>query len=263
MDIYSFEDVINQIENSLDGNIDIGDLAKKSGLSVYEFRRIFSFVAKIPVGEYIRKRRMSQAALRLTQGEISVEDAALIYGYDSVSSFLRSFKEFHGATVQEILRGDKNTKLLSKISCDIVTSGGCDIEYSIISDTAFKINGFCGKSDITDTECCEKVWEDFYKSPIPDSLSSDVIYAAYFNGGDCVSVCIGERAEGTDIAPSKWACFKRHGTEDDEVNYFYNQILAGFLASCAFKRNEALPNLEIYPADMDGDFEWEIRIPII
>jgi AraC family transcriptional regulator len=87
MDIYSFEDVINQIESNLDGNIDIGDLAKKSGLSVYEFRRIFSFVAKIPVGEYIRKRRMSQAALRLINGEISVEDDAAIYGYDSVSSF--------------------------------------------------------------------------------------------------------------------------------------------------------------------------------
>lgn len=56
-----FNEIVAYIEAHLDMAIDIGLLARKCGLSVYEFRRIFSFAAGIPVNEYIRKRRLSRA----------------------------------------------------------------------------------------------------------------------------------------------------------------------------------------------------------
>ena len=36
-------------------------LAQKMSLSLYEFRRIFSFMVGCPISEYIRKRRLSLA----------------------------------------------------------------------------------------------------------------------------------------------------------------------------------------------------------
>lgn len=39
--LYYFEDIINEIEKNLSGEIDISKLAARANMSVYEFRRIF------------------------------------------------------------------------------------------------------------------------------------------------------------------------------------------------------------------------------
>ena len=85
--IYFFEDIIEEIENNLTTEINISSLAKKANMSVYEFRRIFTFVAKIPINEYIRKRRLSLAAIELSQEKSNVTKVAIKCGYDTASSF--------------------------------------------------------------------------------------------------------------------------------------------------------------------------------
>lgn len=63
--IDNFNSVIEYIEENLTEDIDISAMAKKAKMSIYEFRRVFSFVAGIPISEYIRKRRLSRAASEL------------------------------------------------------------------------------------------------------------------------------------------------------------------------------------------------------
>ena len=67
MVMYSFKDIIDDIERNLDKKIDVSVLASKAGMSVYEFRRIFTFVAGIYFAEYVRKRRLSVSALELNE----------------------------------------------------------------------------------------------------------------------------------------------------------------------------------------------------
>ncbi len=55
-------DVIATIEESLTRPIRYESLSRAVGCSVYEFSRIFSFMAGISLSEYIRRRRLSQAA---------------------------------------------------------------------------------------------------------------------------------------------------------------------------------------------------------
>lgn len=50
------------IENHLDDEIDFGEVAKIAYCSVYQFQRFFSFIAEIPLFEYIRRRRLMLAA---------------------------------------------------------------------------------------------------------------------------------------------------------------------------------------------------------
>lgn len=111
--INSFNKIIKYIEENLSSEIDIGYLAKESGLSVYEFRRVFSFAAGLPIGEYIRKRRMSRAAEDIINEDISVTELAGRYGYDVPSSFSRAFKEFHGGSPNEIKERRKNKYVYS------------------------------------------------------------------------------------------------------------------------------------------------------
>ena len=66
--------VMRHIENNLTEPIQTEALSKIVGCSVYEFSRIFSFMAGISVSEYIRRRRLTQAVFDLQDsGEKIIE----------------------------------------------------------------------------------------------------------------------------------------------------------------------------------------------
>ena len=50
-------DALAYLEENLDGEIDLSVAAQKACCSVYHFQRIFSYMAEVPLSEYIRKRR--------------------------------------------------------------------------------------------------------------------------------------------------------------------------------------------------------------
>ncbi len=264
-----FEDVIEEIEQNITSDIDIEALAKKMNMSVYEFRRIFTFVAKIPLGEYIRKRRLSLAAAEMYRSDKGLTYFSSKYGYDSPSSFTRAFKEFHSVSPSEVLRGNSNFQLLTKISAKLIVTGCTDVSYSMTEEEAFTVSGMSCNSDISDSECCEGAWNAFYDWEGAKEIAQKQaeIYAVYSGDKNSVRCLIGMRGgdypDKTEIPKSLWACFKIKGTDDAAVNAFYNQILGQYLASGGVRKNEDLPNIEVFPVDMStDDFEWEIRIPI-
>lgn len=266
---YLFEDIIAEIEKGLCENTDISRLAGMAGMSVYEFRRVFTFVAGIPLGEYIRKRRLSVAAAELAAGGISVTNAAIKYGYDNPSSFSRAFKAYHGISPAELCENGGDIKLLSRISVDITLAGGNDVSYNIIRDSAFDVCGIKGISSISDTECCEEVWEIYNRSPYALATPTDGhIYAVYGNAQSSVNCCIGFRGNipadaKVHIHESVWICFKMNTIDDGAVNKFYKDILMQLFSEGMYQRDNTLPNIEVYPADMENEgFEWEIRIPV-
>lgn len=53
------------------------------------------------IAEYIRRRRLTQAALELQNSNTKIIDVALKYGYDSPVSFSRVFANIQGITPNE------------------------------------------------------------------------------------------------------------------------------------------------------------------
>ena len=267
--MYCFKDIIDEVENNITSEIDVKELAKKANMSIYEFRRIFTFVAGISIGEYIRKRKLSLSALELYEKKNNVTEISRKYGYDSPSSFSRAFKEFHGISPKEVLDGNNQFKLLTKISSEIITTGGMDVSYSIFKKDKFSVSGFFAHSDMTDTECCEDVWDKFYKSSLSEKIckKSDKIYAVYENGVDYVNCYLGitgdDYSDKICLPASEWVSFKLNRTEDTYVNEFYRNILNQWFSSVGYEKNIDIPNVEVFPSDMSEDnFEWEIWIPI-
>jgi len=86
---------LDYIENNLACDIDYCAAAKIMNCSEWEFRRIFSFLAQIPLSEYIRRRRLVMAAIDIKKGE-KIIDVAIRYGYESQAAFSRAFSRFHG-----------------------------------------------------------------------------------------------------------------------------------------------------------------------
>ncbi|MFD2387044.1 helix-turn-helix domain-containing protein [Enterococcus rivorum] len=88
---------IDYIEDHLTDDIDISEAAKIAYCSTYHFQRMFSYLAGVPLAEYIRRRRATLAAFDLQQGG-KVLDISIKYGYESPTSLhglLKIFIKLH------------------------------------------------------------------------------------------------------------------------------------------------------------------------
>lgn len=91
-----FTELINYIEANLDADIEPKKMAQILCVNEYTMYRIFTFLTGMTLTEYIRKRRLSMAAIELQNSDIKIIDLAIKYGYENSESFSRSFYKFHG-----------------------------------------------------------------------------------------------------------------------------------------------------------------------
>ncbi|MCW0307111.1 helix-turn-helix domain-containing protein [Pantoea ananatis] len=84
-------DLILWIEKNLDNNINIDSVAKKSGYSKWHLQRLFSRHNGISLASYIRKRKLSEAALLLKMTKMPIIDIAERYDFSSQQAFTRAF----------------------------------------------------------------------------------------------------------------------------------------------------------------------------
>ena len=61
-------EAIRYIEDNLTGNIEYDRLGRIACCSAYHFQRMFTYIAGMPLSEYIRRRKMSLAAVDLQGG---------------------------------------------------------------------------------------------------------------------------------------------------------------------------------------------------
>lgn len=60
---------INYIEEHITEEIDYEQVAKVACCSTYHFQRMFAYMVNVPLSEYIRRRRISLAAVDLQDGK--------------------------------------------------------------------------------------------------------------------------------------------------------------------------------------------------
>lgn len=90
--IKPFNDTIDYIERVLNDEIDEKQVAYLSGYSFAMFSRLFSILTDMTLSEYIRNRRLSEAAILLRETDKKIIDIAMNYGYESPDSFTTAFK---------------------------------------------------------------------------------------------------------------------------------------------------------------------------
>ena len=90
--------VLDYIEENLDGEIDDFKIASLFASPQGMFQRVFTNITDMTLSEYIRKRRLSQAAIDITKTSDKIIDVAIKYGYNSAAAFSSAFKKHHGVT---------------------------------------------------------------------------------------------------------------------------------------------------------------------
>lgn len=137
----NLSNAIEYIEDNLDKEISYEEAARIACCSTYYFRRLFSYVAGVSLSEYIRKRRMSQAAFELQRTDKKVLDVALKYGYTSPTSFNRAFQSVHGITPAVAKNKGSTLNAYPPIRFSVKITGGNVMSYRIEETGVIRIVG--------------------------------------------------------------------------------------------------------------------------
>ena len=148
---------IQYIENHITDDISIDEISSHANSSSSHFQFLFHLVLGIPIGEYIRNRRLSLAAQDLLKPNIRIIDAAMRYQYDTQESFSKAFTRFHGVSPSKARQG--NVKIFNPLYIDITIKGGFDMPRKIIDN--FYWNDIDDKKDgkLTNAERYNRIVE--------------------------------------------------------------------------------------------------------
>ena len=197
----SIRTAIDYMEEHLTDNISAQDVADQVYLSSFFLQRGFSLMTGYGIGEYIRNRRLYQAALDLKETDDKVIDIAYAYCYETPESFTKAFSRFHGITPSQALDGAPVRTFLP-LTVKLQVQGGDQMNCKITTMFPFKVIGFQKVFD-NDTAYQEipKFWIDdigegkfrylvagkYAGGEVPEGM---VVYE--FSGGDwAVFDCIG------------------------------------------------------------------------
>ena len=122
---------MDYIEDNIREDIDLEAIAKVTPYSAFHFGRLFGYVADVSLSEYIRRRKMTLAAIELQNTNIKVIDVAVKYGYDSADSFARAFSKLHNVTPSQARNKGTVLKAYPKLIFHISMTGDVEMNYKI------------------------------------------------------------------------------------------------------------------------------------
>ncbi len=134
-------EVIDYIENNLNGEIDMSKAAKIAGCPIATLQRTFSIVCDISISEYIRRRRLTLAAFELQYTDIKVVDIAVKAGYESPEAFTRAFNTIHGVSPTAARDAGVMLRAYPRFSFHVTLKGDAPINYRIELKEAFTVYG--------------------------------------------------------------------------------------------------------------------------
>ncbi len=275
---------IDFIEANITEDIDLNLVARKACCSVYHFLRTFSFLAEIPLSEYIRRRKLTLAAFDLFDGE-KVVDVASKYGYSSPEAFARAFKGLHGITPMAARNTNTSLKAYPKLSFHLTLGGDGEIDYRITQKNAYEVCGIATDIPILQEKTNAVItsfWEDNIDNGVIGQFHRDIgleynicLNAALFNyrkSAFSYMICYempSSRAPGgysvLSVPSYTWAVFstpEHTGKENTEIiRNMRRRIFMEWFPTSGYIHAGG-PEFEMFHRD-NNKFVVEIWVPII
>lgn len=283
--VSSFSKAINYIEDHLLEDINASDVADNVYISPFYFQKAFDIYTGYSVAEYIRSRRLYQAAIELKSTDISIIDAAIKYGYDTQESFTKAFKKFHGVTPLEAKKRYTKIKIFQPLHINISIVGGDNMDYKIEKLNGLKFIGFQKiiKSDEGYQEC-PKFWDEVNEKYFENNESKEISkvvkecsvgeYAICYDAdGKTFKYMIGGLYDGREVPEgmticelpeSLWAKFKSFGPLPGALQSLNTMIWQEWIPNNPQYELAYNADIEWYPSDkvMDENYECAIWLPI-
>lgn len=286
MDIITqMNQAIEYIEEHLEERMEMSEISKAAFLSSYHFQRIFHVLTGFTVAEYIRNRRLTLAALKLTDPTYTVTEVALQYGYESTDAFTKAFQRLHGVTPSSVKRGDVKIKAFSKLSLQVNITGKEELDYRIVKEDGYDMIGIdmqTASSDQVEDEIaafCDQVWEDGSHHSLNEFLGFPIMHMLdgvhfdytedknrrYLLGWKMPDKEVPKEYRIIHIPSNDWAVFEAHAdmSEKNAINELWKRIYVEWFPSADFEQS-AGPCIEKFEWEDEAYFKYkcEVWIPV-
>ncbi len=268
---------MNYIEEHLAGEIDYEQLGRIACCSSYHFQRMFTHMAGVTLAEYIRRRKMSLAAVDLQGGNEKIIDVAEKYGYHSPTAFNRAFQTFHGITPSAVKSEGVSVKSFPPIVFKIAVKGAAEMNYRIETKDALRIIGVSAplhREIEKNFTIVPQMWQTaavngtiqrlagMMDTPIKGLLGvsacNDEEEWKYFIAVSSTQAS-GEFEEYT-IPASTWAIFPGTGT-NQSIQELEQSIITEWLPTSGYEYANAL-DIEVYLNPDPQNAQYEVWIPV-
>jgi AraC family transcriptional regulator len=283
---------LDYLERHLKDDIDLGAAAAEANCSAFHFMRMFEMVTGIGVAEYVRRRRLSLAALELASGRTQgsadrILDIALDCGYESPDAFARAFKREFGCTPSEAREPGLILHSYSKLAFTVALKGDTAMEYRIEKGKALRLCGFSLRTSGVNGTSFKEIPE-FWNQLMRDGRYAALCTAAAGSSVGMCGVCHScddasgeftysvaiETAASLDSLPkgcvelfvpaSTWAKFTSRGPLSKSFQPLIKRIYAEWLPASG-REHAGTPEIEFYPDSPDmeaADYWCEYWIPL-
>ena len=275
--VHRLNQSIRYIEEHLTDEIDYGQLARIACCSTYHYQRMFTYMAGITLGEYIRRRKMSLAAADLQGGDERIIDIAEKYGYSSPTAFNRAFQSFHGIAPSAVKEEGVSVKSFSPIVFKIAVKGATEMDYRIETKGAFRIIGISAPLDReieNNFTVVPGMWQEASVNGTVQKLAgmmdtppmgllgvsacNDEEQWKYFIAVSSTKTS-GEFEEYT-VPASTWAIFSGTGT-NRSIQELEQRIITEWLPASGYEYANA-PDIEVYLNPDPQNAQYEVWIPV-
>ncbi|HBE05007.1 MAG TPA: AraC family transcriptional regulator [Firmicutes bacterium] len=268
-------DVIDYIEANLDSEISYDIIAEISACSIYNFQRMFSYIANKPLSEYIRNRRLTIAAFDIMNSKENIIDIAAKYGYASHDSFTRAFQKFHGVLPSKVRSEVTMLKSCPKISFQIIIRGDSYMNFQIEQWPAFTVSGIMNRVKTSEAfRVVPQIWENAGRDGTMEQLfhlwrkadlrpvgllgisakgqwgnAEEMSYhlgvTTYVDMPDCKKVETPDHMVEFQLPPATWAIFEANGSLPEAVQTIYKKFYTEWLPNSGYELAD-LPVIECY-----------------
>lgn len=268
---------IRYIEEHLTDEIDYEQLGKIACCSSFHFQRMFTYMAGIPLSEYIRRRKMSLAAVDLQSGEEKIIDIAAKYGYQSPTAFNRAFQSIHGIAPSAVRNEGVSVKSFPPFTFKITIKGAAEMNYRIETKEAFRVIGVSAPLHRTVEENFKIVpamWDNAIKSGTLPKLAGLMDTAPMGLLGVCAcndqeqwqyliavaSTKTSDEFEEYIVPASTWAIFPGSGS-NLSIQDLEQRIVTEWLPTSGYEYGNA-PDIEVYLNPDPENAQFEVWIPV-
>jgi AraC family transcriptional regulator len=275
---------MDYIEQHLDREIEVRELARIAVTSEYHLRRLFSALAGMPLSDYIRRRRLTVAGAQVLAGEGTLLDIAVRYGYGSGEAFARAFRAMHGVGPGEARRGGAALRSQSRMSFRLIVEGSSSMRYRIVEKEKFHLVGQKARVPLVhegmypaivefvrgiDTETLRRLEELSDQEPrgivnVSDNLADSRAEGSeldYFHGV-VTSAAVPEDMEAWEVPAGTWAVFASSGPFPQTLQYMWRDVFTQWFPSNPY-RSRPGPEILSPRLSQDGSAaDAELWIPV-
>lgn len=275
--IERLNNTMDYIEEHLMEKIDYEQLAKIAGCPNYHFQKTFLYMTNISLNEYIRKRRISLAAVDIQSGKDKIIDIALKYGYESPTAFNRAFQSIHGIAPSTVRKKSVRLKSFPPLKFSFSLQGFKELNYRIEHKNSFRILGISfplSKILLENFNNIPCKWDNALNNGTLTQLTNLNNQSPQGLLGVCIhyqddwryfiavsSNSSNEQFENYTISEATWAIFSGHGTNKN-LQELQQRVITEWLPTSGYEYAN-IPDIEVYLKADPNDCIYEYWLPII